>query len=301
MAKRGPWLGGAALAAFVVVGVAVGGMFGVGPLGQLTPAAQVTDPREMIARSLQSTLDATSVHLQATVTGTIPGRLRRPARGGRHAGRHHRRGRPAAEGRRTGPPRQPGAWRRRSTAITVWDGVWYRAVASRSLVKCASLGARRRRAPAWTSKPADPRRPAAVLPRPAPISRAHRDGHRLLSAPPGDATTIVLDAGTGPGSRILSGLCSRTMARPSRPSVSTTLTLNWDPDDAAAGPTSSSSSAATTARSTSGVVVDASRWDEDSRHRGAALRAREDRRTLVWAGESHPRRPAREASSSPHR
>ena len=75
VANRGPLLGVAVLGAVLGVLVVVGGVVGVGPLAATTPADQVTDPREMIARSLQSVLDANAVHLEATVSGTIPGAL----------------------------------------------------------------------------------------------------------------------------------------------------------------------------------------------------------------------------------
>ena len=55
--------------------LALGAANGVGPLAQVTPPDQVTDPREMLARSLQATIDASSVHLEASVTGHVPGAL----------------------------------------------------------------------------------------------------------------------------------------------------------------------------------------------------------------------------------
>ena len=75
MANRGPLLGVAALLAVLGVGTLVGGVVGVGPLAATTPPDQVTDPGEMAARSLQATLDAFSVHLDATLSGTVPGSL----------------------------------------------------------------------------------------------------------------------------------------------------------------------------------------------------------------------------------
>lgn len=50
-----------------------GGAAGVGPFAAITPPDKVTDPKEMIARSLQATLDATSVHLEASLAGHAPG------------------------------------------------------------------------------------------------------------------------------------------------------------------------------------------------------------------------------------
>jgi hypothetical protein len=75
MADRGPVLGLATLVAVLAGGVMVGGVLGVGPLAMTTPPDQVKDPREMIARSLQATLDAFAVHLDAKVTGTVTGAM----------------------------------------------------------------------------------------------------------------------------------------------------------------------------------------------------------------------------------
>jgi hypothetical protein len=75
MRTRGPW---ATLAAVLVVALAAlgaGTALGVGPLAASIPPSQVADPREMVARSLQATLDTSAVHLAGTIAGTIPGRL----------------------------------------------------------------------------------------------------------------------------------------------------------------------------------------------------------------------------------
>lgn len=47
----------------------------MGPLARVTPADQVTDPREILGRSLQAVIDASSVHVETTVGGRIPGSL----------------------------------------------------------------------------------------------------------------------------------------------------------------------------------------------------------------------------------
>ncbi len=62
----------AALSAAILV---LGAANGVGPLAHVTPPDQVRDPREMLARSLQATIDASSVHLEASVSGVVPGAL----------------------------------------------------------------------------------------------------------------------------------------------------------------------------------------------------------------------------------
>ena len=100
-------------AAIVLVLVLVGGgtALGFGPLAGTTPPSEVTDPKEMVARSLQSVIDAQAVHLEGTLSGTIPGRARRTRRGRRRARRLHRRRRPAPEGREDVHParRAPGS------------------------------------------------------------------------------------------------------------------------------------------------------------------------------------------------
>jgi hypothetical protein len=63
------------VAALVSAVLALGAVNGVGPLARVTPPDQVTDPREMLARSLQAMIDASSVHLDASVSGHVPGAL----------------------------------------------------------------------------------------------------------------------------------------------------------------------------------------------------------------------------------
>lgn len=76
--ERGGGAVGAVLAVIMVGLVAlVGGgtVLGVGPLAPSLPPDQVTDPKEMLARSLQATIDASAVHLDGTIDGFIPGRF----------------------------------------------------------------------------------------------------------------------------------------------------------------------------------------------------------------------------------
>jgi hypothetical protein len=47
----------------------------VGPLALVTPPDRITDPKEMLARSLQAVLDASSVHVDGSLEGRVPGRL----------------------------------------------------------------------------------------------------------------------------------------------------------------------------------------------------------------------------------
>jgi hypothetical protein len=70
-----PLLRIAVITAVVAALLAVGGANGVGPLAHVTAAAEVTDPREMLARSLQAVIDANSVHLEIGLAGHAPGAL----------------------------------------------------------------------------------------------------------------------------------------------------------------------------------------------------------------------------------
>jgi hypothetical protein len=59
----------------LTVAAGVGRAVGVGPLAGTVPPDRVTDPGEMIARSLQATLDAASVHVDGKLEGSLPGAL----------------------------------------------------------------------------------------------------------------------------------------------------------------------------------------------------------------------------------
>ena len=79
-AERPLTLGRALLRIGIVVAIAAavlagGAVNGVGPLARTTPASEVTDPAEMLARSMQAVIDASSVHVEAAVTGQVPGAL----------------------------------------------------------------------------------------------------------------------------------------------------------------------------------------------------------------------------------
>ena len=77
MPITGPLRGALALVVVLFVAAGTGRVVGVGPLAGTVPPDQVTDPREMIARSLQATLDAASVHVGGTLEGILPGALLR--------------------------------------------------------------------------------------------------------------------------------------------------------------------------------------------------------------------------------
>ena len=111
----------------IVLALVVGGTaLGFGPLAATTPPSEVTDPKEMVARSLQSVLDAQAVHLEGTLAGTIPGAL-------------VERDEPAVtlDGSTVASDLRPKDAKTSSllvspgldadvAAVTVWDGVWYR-------------------------------------------------------------------------------------------------------------------------------------------------------------------------------
>jgi hypothetical protein len=63
------------VAAIVAAVLAAGAVNGVGPLAHETPPDQVTDPREMLARSVQTVIDASSVHVVVSISGRVPGAL----------------------------------------------------------------------------------------------------------------------------------------------------------------------------------------------------------------------------------
>ena len=90
------------------------------------PANLVTDPKEMIARSLQATIDASAVHIDGTVTGTIPGAVVDRAE-------------PSItlDGTQLAVDLRPKDAKTKAhlvsdplgvnlDTVTVWDGVWYR-------------------------------------------------------------------------------------------------------------------------------------------------------------------------------
>ncbi len=75
MSKSGVFAGLAVIGVLVLVVLGAGTVFGVGPLASAVPPEKVTDPKEMLARSLQATLDASAVRFDGTISGTIPGAL----------------------------------------------------------------------------------------------------------------------------------------------------------------------------------------------------------------------------------
>ena len=222
MSNRGPLVGFAALLAVLGIGVAVGGVVGVGPLAATTPPDQVTDPKEMIARSLQSTLDAFSVHLDASVTGTIPGAL---------VGRADEV--VILDGTTASADLKPRDARTRASVdsaalgidldtVTVWDSVWSRTTADGPWTK-ASLGS------VMAGSGLDVN-PLTIVDRLRDQLRGPDYRPTVTDVPcAGEAGTcrhIVLDAGTDPATLLAALLPDENAA--ALPEVRTTLTLDSD-------------------------------------------------------------------------
>ena len=126
MANRGPLLGVAVFFGVLAVGAVVGGVAGVGPLAAPVPADKVTDPEEMIARSLQSVIDAQAVHLDATVKGHIPGTLLERPEASVVLDGTHAEGDLRPKDAKTRSHLESEALGVDLDTVTVWDQAWYR-------------------------------------------------------------------------------------------------------------------------------------------------------------------------------
>jgi len=252
---KGPLLGMAALVVVVGFGVVIGGPLGVGPLAMKTPPDQVTDPREMVARSLQSVLDAFSFRVEATVEGTVPGPVvDRPA------------GAVTLDGTTVTADIKPRDLRTQATVtsapleidldtVTVWGDVWSRTAADGPWTK-SSLGS----LAADASFDANPLTLVDRL-------RAYvsEPGHRpttadvACAAPSGTCHRLVFDAGSDPSDLLAAVLPDANAA--ALPDVTTTVTLDTDaktlrPARLVLDMTSADGSVALH------VLIDTSRWDE---------------------------------------
>ena len=140
MQFRRPLIRAVTVTTVVTVLVVAGGRAGVGPLAAVTPPDQVTEPREMLARAVQSLIDADSVHIQASLSGHVRGDML---------------GRPGFEifvnGTTLAMDLRPHDAKTRShfvspslgiaaDAVTVWDSLYTRSVANGPWAK-SSLGA----------------------------------------------------------------------------------------------------------------------------------------------------------------
>jgi hypothetical protein len=114
-----------ALGGVVAIGV-IATALGIGPLAGATPPSEVTDPKEMVARSVQATLDATAVHLEGTLSGTIPGALvDRPEAAVSLEGTTVDGDIRPKDAKTRAHVASPGMEVDADT-VTVWDGVWFR-------------------------------------------------------------------------------------------------------------------------------------------------------------------------------
>lgn len=125
MQKRNPL---PIVAAVVVVAVLVvgGSALGFGPLGATQPPGEVTDPKEMVARSLQAVLDAQAVHLDGTLAGTIPGRLVERDEAAVSLDGSTLTGDIRPKDAKTSSSLTSPGLGVEVAAISVWDGVWFR-------------------------------------------------------------------------------------------------------------------------------------------------------------------------------
>jgi hypothetical protein len=254
VSNKGPLVGMAVLAAVIGVGVVVGGAVGVGPLASTIPADQVTDPREMVSRSLHSVLDASSFHVEATVDGTVPGPVvdRAPGAVG-------------LDGTTVSGDVRPRDVRSRMAitsetlavdleTVTVWGDVWYR-TADGPWTK-ASLGA-------LVGDAGFDANPLTLVDRlHAYVSEpdhAPTLTEVACAAPSGACHRLVFEAGPDPADLLVAVLPDANGA--ALPSVATTVTLDTDAKTlrpARLVLEMASADGSVDLR----VVVDTSRWDE---------------------------------------
>jgi hypothetical protein len=123
---RPSWAALAGLAVTLAVLLGASAALGVGPLAASVPPDRVTEPREILARSLQATIDASSVHLAGSVSGHVPGTLLA-----------RRDGTVTLDGTTLEADIRPHDGRTRARvvspglgadleAVTAWDDAWYR-------------------------------------------------------------------------------------------------------------------------------------------------------------------------------
>ena len=222
MHNRGPLpLIGAALLVVLVL-VAGGTALGFGPLGATPPPAEVSDPKEMVARSLQAVIDSQAVHLEGTLSGSIPGSLveRDEAAVALDGTTVSSDVRPKDAKTSTGLT-SPGL-DVDVAAISVWDGVWYRTGPDDPWQR-ASLGGASAQAGVDINPLSLVDRLRSYLASPGitptleEVACASASGH---------CHRVTLDAGTDPA-LILRAMLPTDQAA-TLPDVSTTLTLDTD-------------------------------------------------------------------------
>ncbi len=253
---KGPW------ATIIIVAIAAlailggGRVLGVGPLAAAVAPDKVTDPAEMLARSLQATIDASSVHLSGTVSGTIPGRLvNRPETAISLDGTVIDGDLRPKDGKTRAHVVSPGLDISFDT-VTIWDGVWYRTAPDAPWMK-ASLGA----ASAGAGIDINPLtlvdRLRSYLATPGLVPTV-RDV--ACGSASGRCHEVRLDAGSDPAS-ILALLLPEDRAQP-LPAIDVVITLQTD--TATLRPAHLVLDAVSASRSVDiHLVLDASGWDQD--------------------------------------
>jgi hypothetical protein len=256
LANRAPLVGVAVLLAVLALGSVVGGVAGVGPLAAPVPADKVTDPDEMLARSLQSVIDAKSVHLDATVTGHLPGALLdRPEETVVLDG-FHAEGDIRPKDAKTRAHVQSDALAIDLDTVSVWDAIWYRTGGAAPWTK-ASLGTLSAQAGVDANPLTLVDRVRGYLARPDVTPLVH---DVACAAPSGRCRHIELDAGTEP-SAIL-GLLLPDDRVADLPPARTYVTL--DADAATLRPVHLVLDVVSDDGSVDlELVLDASHWDED--------------------------------------
>jgi len=247
-------LAGLVLSLGVIVGA--GSAFGVGPLSPTVPPSAVTDPGEMLARSLQALMDAGAVHLGGTVSGAVPGWLvDRPDAVVTLDGtvvEADIRPKDGRTGVRLANPRIGMA----ADVVTVWDTAWYRAGIDASWSR-TSLGATSADAGMDINPLTLVDRLRAYLATPGLEPTVHD-----VACPSGSGRCheVRLDAGSDPETMLAPLLPADRVGR--LPHVDAVITL--DTDVQTLRPVRLVVDASSADRTVViHLVVDASRWDED--------------------------------------
>jgi hypothetical protein len=255
MQKRSPLPIVAAVVVGVLALVVVASALGFGPFGGQVPAAEVTDPKEMVARSLQAVIDAQAVHLDGTLSGTIPGTLVERDEAAVSLDGSTLAGDIRPKDAKTSTSLTSPGLDVDVAAISVWDGVWFRTGPDDPWQK-ASLGGASAQAGVDINPLTLVERLRSYLATPG-ITPTVEDVDCASAS--GRCHRVVLDAGRDP-STILRAMLPVDRAT-QLPDVRTTVTLDTDTQ------TLRPARLVVDAKSDDGTVVlnvelDTSRWDD---------------------------------------
>jgi hypothetical protein len=255
MQNRGPLpvIGAVIVVALVLVGG--GTALGFGPLAATTPPSEVTDPKEMVARSLQSVLDAQAVHLDGTLSGTLPGSLAERDEAAVSLDGSTVAGDLRPKDAKTAVQLVSPGLDVDVAAVTVWDSVWYRTGPDDEWQR-ASLGGASAQAGVDINPLSLVDRLRSFLASPG-IAPALEDV--ACASASGRCHRVTLEAGRDPAT-ILRAMLPTDQAA-SLPEVRTTVTLDTDVE------TLRPAHLVVDAASDDGTVVlklelDASQWDD---------------------------------------